>query len=388
MSTRPRILCLSLSPIHRDARVLRQLEVLAAVGDVTTVGYGPRPDLATEHLEIPQNLTSLPQTPRGVALLAARRFRAAELAAPAVAEAQRRLQGHRFDLVVANEARILALAFDVAHGAPVWADMHEWAPEERTQVLSWRLLVAPFMTHLCATYLPRAAAVTTVGGAIAELYRDRFGVEAQVMRNSSPWRDLHPSPTDGSPIRLVHSGGAEPSRNIETIIDVVRELGPGFTLDLLLVPAADGGRYLGTLKERAKGCDRITFRDPVRPHELPDALNVYDVGVHWIPPTQTNARLALPNKFFDYVQARLAVAIGPSVEMATLVDKYGLGFVSESFEPADCAASLRALDAESVRAAKAASDAASRELSFEADAAVGAGIIERLLGPRGASPGL
>ena len=388
MRTRPRILCLSLSPIHRDARVLRQLEVLAEAGDVTTVGYGPLPAHANEHLEIPQSLPSLPQTPRGVALLAARQFRAAELAAPAVVEARRLLQGRRFDLVVANEARILALAFDVAHGAPVWADMHEWAPEERTQVLSWRLLVAPFMTHLCAKYLPRAAAVTTVGGAIAELYRDRFGVETQVMRNSSRWQDLRPSPTDGSPIRLVHSGGAEPSRNIETIIDVVRELGSGFTLDLLLVPAADGGRYLGTLKDRARGCDRITFRDPVRPHELPDALNAYDVGVHWIPPTQTNARLALPNKFFDYVQARLAVAIGPSVEMAALVERYGLGFVSASFDPADCAASLRALDADAVRVAKAAADAASRSLSFESDAAVGAVITAQLLGRSGASSGL
>lgn len=380
MRHRPKILCISLSPIHRDSRVLRQLEVLAAAGDVTTVGYGPRPAHVQEHLEVPAHLTSLPQQPLGVALLAARRFAAAELAAPAVAEARRLLEGRRYDLVVANEARVLALAFDVAHGAPVWADMHEWAPEERTQVLSWRLLVAPFMTHLCATYLPRAAAVTTVGGAIADLYRENFGVETQVMRNSSRWRDLDPSPVGDDTVRLVHSGGAEPSRNIETIIDVTRGLGPRFTLDLLLVPAADGGRYLASLRERAKGCDRITFRDPVTPDELPATLNAYDVGVHWIPPTQTNARLALPNKFFDYVQARLAVAIGPSVEMARLVERHGLGVVSASFDPTDCAASLRALDASAVRAAKEAADRASRELSFEADAAVGAALVDRLLG--------
>jgi hypothetical protein len=169
--SRPRILCLSLSPIHRDARVLRQLDVLAAHGDVTTLGYGPAPAVAVEHLEVAGELTSLPQTPRGVALLATRRLRAAEVAAPAMAESRRLLAGRSFDLVVGNEARILPVAMEVArHGAtpaPVWADMHEWAPQERSHVRSWRLLVAPLMQHICREYLPAAAAVTTVSESIA-----------------------------------------------------------------------------------------------------------------------------------------------------------------------------------------------------------------------------
>lgn len=41
---RPRILCVSFSPIHADSRVLRQLEVLREHGEVTTVGYGPAPE--------------------------------------------------------------------------------------------------------------------------------------------------------------------------------------------------------------------------------------------------------------------------------------------------------------------------------------------------------
>ena len=39
-------------------------------------------------------------------------------------------------------------------------------------------------------YLPRCAAVTTVGDRIGELYLSRYGVEARTMRNSSPLRDL------------------------------------------------------------------------------------------------------------------------------------------------------------------------------------------------------
>lgn len=378
---RPRILTISLSPIVHDARVLRQISVLRELGDVTTLGYGPAPE-GVEHVEVPANLPSLPQTIPGVAALAVRAHARSALAAPAVKYALGALTGRRFDLVVANDARVLALADRVAHGAPIWADMHEWAPEERTHVLAWRVLVAPLMRYLCRTYLPRCAAVTTVGGRIADLYRDRFGVDAQVMRNSSPWRDLAPSPgptDDSAPIRLVHSGAAIHGRNLEAMLDVVASLDDRYTLDLYLMPGGDHGKYLESLRERAADCPRIRFRDPVAPGDLPATLNAYDVGVFWIPPTHTNARLTLPNKFFDYVQARLAVAVGPSVEMAELVRQYSLGAVSAGFSVDECRESLATLDAAAIRAAKSASDRASRELSFEADAAAARGIVERLL---------
>ena len=370
MGSVPRILCISLSPLQRDARVLRQIGVLAELGEVTTVGYGPAPERSTAHIEVPAHFASLPQTVLGVATLAARQWRRAELAAPAVRFVRDALRDERFDLVVSNDARVLALAHAVAHGAPVWADLHEWAPEERTHVLSWRLLVAPLMRHLCARYLPLCAATSTVCEPIAELYDRDFGVHPVVVRNASPWQPLEPSPVDEDRVRLVHSGGAVGGRNLETMIDAVAALDERFTLDLYLVPANDGGAYQRSLEARAAGNDRIMFHAPVAPSELPATLNAYDVGVFWIPPTHTNARLTLPNKFFDYVQARLAIAVGPTVEMQRLVEQHGLGVVAEGFSVEQCVASLAGLTADDVRRFKAAANSAARELSFETDAAV------------------
>lgn len=375
----PRILCISLSPIHRDARVLRQIGVLAEFGEVTTIGYGDAPSGASRHIEIPADLPSLPQTVRGVSLLALRRWRAAELAAPGVAFALQALSGQQFDLVVANEARVLALAHAVAGGAPVWGDMHEWAPGERTHILSWRLLVAPFMRHLCATYLPSTEVVTTVSQSIAELYDSQFGSRAQVMRNAAPWQDLSPSATDDDHIRLVHCGAAVHGRDLEVMIDAVLSLSERYTLDFLLVPGGDNGRYLAKLKARAAGSSRIRFREPVPARELPRALNDYDVGVFWIPPTHLNARFTLPNKLFDYVQARLAVAVSPSIEMARVVRDYSLGVVGEGFDHDDCARAIASLDLDSIEAAKQASAAAARPLGFEVDAELAREFIGRML---------
>lgn len=376
----PRILCISLSPLQRDARVLRQISVLAELGEVTTVGYGDAPAGATEHVRVPDGLPSLPQTPFGVARLALRRLEASELAAPASQFALDRLQGRSWDLVVANDARVLALAHRLAAGAPVWADMHEWAPEERTHVLAWRLLVAPLMRHLCARYLPRSAAVTTVCESIAELYEQEFGVRPAVVRNAGPWQAIEPSPVADSHVRLVHSGAAIHGRRLELMIDAVIALDDRFTLDLYLVPAGDGGAYQRELERRAGGDSRIRFLPPVAPDRLPATLNAYDVGVFWIPPTHTNARYTLPNKFFDYVQARLAIAVGPTIEMERLVHRHELGVVANEFTVEACARSLSQLTAERISAFKAASHAAARELSFESDATTIRSVLAPLLG--------
>ncbi len=210
--TRPQILSVSLSTLVRDARVLRQLEVLARHGEVTSVGYGETPPHVLTHLRVEDRLASLPQNPSGVALLATRRLRAAEQAAPAVRRAHDLLEGRRFDLVVANDARALPLAHAVADGAPIWADMHEWAAEEFSHVRTWRLLVAPLMDHLCRVYLPRSAAVTTVCEPLADRYASRYGIAApQVVRNAGPWRDLEPTPLEPT-VACAWSTAAAPSR--------------------------------------------------------------------------------------------------------------------------------------------------------------------------------
>jgi hypothetical protein len=376
--TRPQILCISFSPIYRDARVLRQLEVLASQGTVTTLGYGEAPAAGAEHLRVGDDLPSLPQTPKGVLQLGARLLSRAEMAAPALQEGQRLLAGRRFDLVVANEARALPLAHRVAQGAPVWADMHEWAPQERSHVLAWRLLVGPLMDHVCRRYLPASDAVTTVCSTLADMYRSRYGVSCEVVRNARPWVDLEPSPAQDGVIRLAHSGGAVPGRNIEALIDATKRL-EHLTLDLILVPANDRGKYLRTLHERAGGSARIRFHEPVTPDELPAALNPYDLGVYCLPPANVNMEFALPNKLFDFVQARLGIVVGPSPEMGRFVREHALGVVADGFDVDSFTAALRSMTPESVRAAKDSAHAKANELSSDTDSLVARTIVARLL---------
>lgn len=376
---RPKILCISFSDIKADARVLRQLDVLAQFGDVTTLGYGERPDAAAEHLRIDSSLPSLPQTPAGVALLGLRLYKYLELKAPAVQAAVDLTAGRSFDLVVANEARALPLAHHVAGGSPVWGDMHEWAPEERVHVLSWRLFIKPFMTYVCAKYLPRTEAVTVVNDSIARLYEQKFGCATATVRNARPLEDLEPSVVPADTIRLVHSGAAVPGRNLEGMIDAVGQLGPGYSLDFYLVPARDGGRYLRSLEALAAGPNKVTFHPPVSPSELPRVLNGYDVGIFSLPPQTRNHALMLPNKFFDFVQARLAIVFSPSPETSRLIESYDLGAVTDDFSSASLAKSLRELDRARIAECKANAHASASALSSQVDEDTERTVLRRLL---------
>jgi glycosyl transferase family 4 len=375
-----RVLCISFSDINRDSRVLRQIEVLAELGEVTTVAYGDQPPGATEHLRVDESLPSLPQTPGGVAMLALRRYDAVELTAPAIRDVLRLVGDRRYDLVVANEARAMAVAHKIAAGAPVLADMHEWAPEERAHVRSWRLLVKPFMTYQCAKYLPKMSAVTVVNDAIGAMYADRFGVAPRTVRNAGPFRELSPTEVADGSIRLVHSGGAVPGRNIEAMIEGVRMLDERFSLDMYLVPARDGGKYLASLRELIGDEKRIVLHPPVRPAELVDTLNAYDIGIFTLPPLTPNHRLMLPNKIFDYVQARLGIVFNSASETDRLIREHELGAIAANASAEALRDVLAPLTEEQVREFKRNADRAAKVLNSTEDSAVTRTAAAELLG--------
>jgi len=374
----PRILCISFSPIHADSRVLRQLEVLRQHGDVTTVGYGPAPVGVGRHIEVPEKASSLPQTPLGVVRLALRRHNAVELKSPGERAVRRQVvDSGPYDLVVANDARALPLAFAAAGDAPVYADMHEWAAEERATVLVWRLLVGPYFEALCKKYLPRAAAVTSVSSGLAGLYQDRYGVATDVVRSAADFQNLAPSQVDPHEIHLVHSGTADAERNIVELIDAVDQLGGRFTLDLYLLEVPGG--HLEFIRKKAASTPGVTVHPPVPPETLPRVLNQYDLGVFLYPLKTLSHLYHLPNKFFDFVQARLGLVFSSAPEIDAHIERYGLGVITADTTADALVAALRDLTSDDVTRYKKAADRAARALSSEPDRAAQGALVARLL---------
>jgi len=130
------------------------------------------------------------------------------------------------------------------------------------------------------------------------------------------------------------------------MIEMTDHLPERFTLDLMLM--ASDARYLARLRALCATRPRVRILPPVPFKDLVSITNQYDIGVFLVPPVSFNLRFALPNKFFEFVQARLMVAIGPSPEMARLVKEHDLGVVVDDFAPATLAAALSRLSVEEI----------------------------------------
>lgn len=356
---RPSVLIISFSRVVEDARVLKQVRLLTRDYDVTTCCYGPAPEGTVGHVRIPDELIYWAY-PRP--LVALRQFAAAYRRNPVVSHLWSVLPRGTFDIVVADDVDTVPLALELAPRGGVHADLHEYAPRMKDDLTRWRVFVAPLMRWLCREHVSRCVSVTTVGQGIANEYARRFGFESRVVTNAAPYAVLSPTPT-AEPIRLVHSGAARADRHLDRMVDAVELTRRSLTLDFFLTP--NDPAYLARLTARVAALPAVTVHPPVPYAELSRALNRFDVGVYILPPVNFNNAWALPNKFFDFVQARLGVVLGPSPEMAALVRRHGLGVVSDDFTAESFARSLEALTPESVDAFKAASHAVARELSAD-----------------------
>jgi hypothetical protein len=150
-------------------------------------------------------------------------------------------------------------------------------------------------------------------------------------------------------IQLVHHGNAMPGRELERMIDIMNFLDVGYSLTFYLVVQEKNLNYYNLLIERAKSTNKeIYFKEPIPTTDIPFELNSYDIGIYILPPTNINNKYALPNKLFEFIQARLAIAIGPSPEMARVMNKYNLGVVSEEFTSQSLAKKIGSLDREDI----------------------------------------
>jgi hypothetical protein len=368
---RPQVLVLSFSRIIRDPRVLRQISLYGEFADVISCGYGPSPEGVARHIEVPEDLPAWRSNKVKTALyLGARLYGRLYFRAARIRLVQERVPPGTVDVVVANDAIAVPLAVSLRPRKGVHADLHEYAPKQMENDRMWRLLIGPLMDWACRKFVTEAHSVSTVAKGIAVEYASVYGIpEPSVVPNAAAYdHRFAPTPV-GSPLRLVHTGAAGRGRKIEVMIDAVRRANehcPGTaTLDLVLVPGDQ--RYIDELAVLAEAVSdgSVRMRPPVPFEQIVPMLHEYDIGMFICPPSTFNLRHALPNKLFEFVQARLAILIGPSPEMEAIVMRHGLGVVSAGFDAESVAEALNNLNEPDVRRMKEASHAAARSLSAE-----------------------
>lgn len=364
-----KILILVFNDLKHDARVMRQVNFLKEKYSITVACFDAPDTRDYELIRIKRIKPGFFQKIITALLLLCRLYDAAYRVLYDNPSLRQQLEGQPIDLIIANDIECLPLAFFIRKDIKIIFDAHEYAPRHFEDKLVWRIFFQGFNRYLCKKYLPQVSTMTTVGQSLAEEYTRHYGVKPAVVTNANYFFDLQPTTVEPDRIRLIHHGAANPSRQLDLMIDMVELLDSRFTLDLMLLTPSIANQktrsYLNQLKERIKSNPRVRILDPVKSRDVVPAIHTYDMGVFLLPPVNFNYANTLPNKLFDFVQARLAIAIGPTPEMARIVSGYDLGVVSTDFTAHSLAQSLNALTSTQVTHFKNQSGKAASELSAE-----------------------
>ena len=252
------------------------------------------------------------------------------------------------DLLVANDLDTLLPNYLISKlkRIPIVYDCHEYFTE--VPELVNRKGVQRTWKRIERWIFPRLKKVITVNDSIARLYEDEYGILPVVVRNVSPKvviKDQMPDKNsfgfdEDKPLLILQGSGINIQRGAEEMVAAMQHIPDAI---LLIV---GGGDVLDTLKKMVKELgltEKVLFK-PRQPYpELFNLTYIADLGLTLDKDTNINYRYSLPNKLFDYIQARTPILSSGLPELKKIITEYDIGDFIESHEPKIIAAKVNQL---------------------------------------------
>lgn len=278
------------------------------------------------------------------------------------------LKAEGYDLLLAEDLAMLPFLLQIKKSNTRLAfDAREFYPAEFENSTFFRVFLSREKWAMCRAYIPKLDIFYTVSNGLAMLYERHFGRRPQVIR-SLPLAEPDLNVSKVAPTwKLVHHGLANPDRQLEQMIEVMALLDTRFSLDLYL---QGNQTYIAKLKSMSVANDRIQFKEPVPFNKIHEMLSQYDLGFYFLRPTGLNTLYSLPNKFFEFIQARLVLAIGPSPDMVNIAQSFKMAVVAKEFSVQSMADALNALTEEEFICMKEQIRIAAKELNWEKESQV------------------
>lgn len=272
------------------------------------------------------------------------------------------------DLVIAHDNHTCPPAYALArkYGAAFLADSQEYMLGVLMESPRWVREDRPFIKVMQDYYFARADQVFAVSQGIVDRLNEEQKLRRPVklLRNVPPLERHSFRPVSGTRTLLYH-GLIDPVRDLDLAVKAAKL----WTSDTRLVirgPSQGGAaESLQTLIAELGVSHRVTLEPAVPFVEMLTRANEADIGYFVYRDGSPQRRFVLPNKFFEYQMAGLALMISDLPEMAALTRQFGTGIVVSDLTPEAIARAVDSLTDDQINTFKRASLKAAETLCWE-----------------------
>ncbi|AWK61207.1 conserved hypothetical protein [Helicobacter cinaedi PAGU611] len=240
------------------------------------------------------------------------------------------------NLLIVEDITLLPFACEYKDHNPqckILIDLREFYPLEYENDTQWLQGLGRFFSFLCESYLSEVDFAFSVSDGLCERYKKDFHIPCKTFLSLPPFYDVSPRPTQEK-IKILYHGFISPDRSSMELLDLARLLEQTpFSLHIMALSNQKG--FLESFSQQAKSITSLQILQPVAMKEIIPTSLEYDIGLIPFKPTTFNLAHCMPNKLFEYLQARLAILSTPLQDMSHFLSTHQCGIITNGFESSD-----------------------------------------------------
>lgn len=288
------------------------------------------------------------------------------------------------DLLIVEDITLLPFACDYKKSFPhckILIDLREFYSLEYENDPVWVQGLGRLFVYLCEVYLPRVDYAISVSEGLCERYKRDYGILCEVLYSLPPFFESAPKPTFAQHIKILYHGFISPDRSSQEMLELGERLSESDKKYQLYVMALSNQKgFLEDFMQKARKIRSLSVLPPVMMQEIIPFSRDFDIGLIPFKPTTFNLTHCMPNKLFEYIQARLAICATPLPDIARFLKQNACGIVSNGFEISHIMQTLESLTPEEINTFKANAHKSAYQWSMQTNQMLVERIVSGLLG--------
>jgi glycosyltransferase involved in cell wall biosynthesis len=290
------------------------------------------------------------------------------------------LLGNKVDILWSNDLDTLPANYLASKikGKKIIYDSHEYFTEVPELVI--RPQVQKVWEAIEELILPKLKNVITVCHSIANCYAKKYKINVNVVRNvphkNKTFLTVKNLREEGKNL-IIYQGAVNVNRGIEPLVEAMQKIE---NTTLFIIGEGDVFDGIISLIRKLNLSHKVKMLGKIPFELLHDYTMQADLGVSLEENIGLNYKYALPNKLFDYINAKVPVLTANLPEMAAIVNQYNVGETIDEITPNAIAEKINKLltDKEQLKLYKANTIKAAAELNWETEQKIIQDLVKKI----------